>query len=46
MKPSRLPAGVRVIPDAVDLATAVESQADHMAAVEMAGRVAEVPRVG
>ena len=38
--------GVRITPDAMDLVTAVESQADHRAAVEMAARAAEVPRVG
>ena len=38
--------GVRITPDAMDLVTAVESQADHRAAVEMAARAAEVIRVG
>ena len=46
IKPSRSPAGVRITPDAVDLVTAVEIQADHRAAAEMAARAAEVPRVG
>ena len=40
------PPGVRITPDAVDLVTAVESQADHRAAVKTAARTAEVPRVG
>ena len=30
----------------MDLVTAVESQADHRTAAEMAARAAEVPRVG
>ena len=43
--------GVRTNPAAVDLVTAVESQADYRSAVEMAAAVgaagtAEVPRVG
>ena len=46
IKPSRSPARVRITPDAVDLVTAVESHADHKAAVETAARAAEVSRVG
>ena len=38
--------GIRITPDAMDLVTAVDSQADHRAAVEMSARAAEVPRVG
>ena len=38
-KPSRSPAGARITLDAVDLITAVESQADHRAAVETAAAV-------
>ena len=38
--------GVKITTDAVDLVTAVESQADNGAAVEMAARVAEVSGVG
>ena len=30
----------------MDVVTAIESQADHRAAAEMAARVAEAPRVG
>ena len=54
-QPSRSPAGARITPAAVDLVTAVESQADHRAAVETAvavgaaetaARAAEVSRVG
>ena len=46
IKPSWSPAGVETTQDAVDLVTAVESQADHRAAAETAARAAEVPRVG
>ena len=46
IKPSRSPAGVRVKPDAVDLVTAIKSQAGHRAAAETTARAAKVPRVG
>ena len=46
IKPSRSTAGVKVTPDAVDLVTAVESQANHKAATEAAALAAEVSRVG
>ena len=46
IKPSWSPAGVRITPDAVDLVTAVESQAGHRAVAETVARTAEVLRVG
>ena len=42
---SAVTGGGKNTPDAVDLATAVESQVDHRSAVETAARAAEVPRV-